>query len=181
VNGIVQESNALRPAAHGPPVVSTIIPCLDEETAIAQVVTSVLAQDVSEVIVVDGGSQDRTIDQATAAGARVVIEPQRGYGRAIQAGIAAARKDAEIWSFSMAMAAIPWNLFVSWCRQSPRGKPSSFLARAFAVHVSLAACRHSRSLPPMSGVCSCVCFRAHVSAISRHFAQSGAMCLIALA
>jgi glycosyltransferase involved in cell wall biosynthesis len=99
VNGIVQESNAPRPAAHRPPVVSTIIPCLDEETAIAQVVTSVLAQDVSEVIVVDGGSQDRTVDQATAAGARVVVEPQRGYGRAIQAGIAAARKDAEILVF----------------------------------------------------------------------------------
>src|SRR5215470_5146245 len=80
-------------------VVSAIIPCLDEETAIGQVVTAVLAHDVSEVIVVDGGSRDRTVERAGAAGARVIIEPRRGYGRAIQAGIAAVRKDAEILVF----------------------------------------------------------------------------------
>jgi glycosyltransferase involved in cell wall biosynthesis len=59
----------------------------------------VFAQDVSEVVVVDGGSQDGTAAQATAAGARVIVEPRRGYGRAIQAGIAAVRKDAEILVF----------------------------------------------------------------------------------
>jgi glycosyltransferase involved in cell wall biosynthesis len=81
------------------PVVSAIIPCLDEETAIGQVVIAVLAQDVSEVVVVDGGSQDHTAERAKAAGARVIIEPRRGYGRAIQAGIAAARDDADILVF----------------------------------------------------------------------------------
>ncbi|MDI1261835.1 MAG: glycosyltransferase family 2 protein [bacterium] len=78
---------------------SAIIPCLDEEEAIAGVVGGVLSQSVSEVIVVDGGSRDRTVEQAIAAGARVVIEPERGYGRAIQAGIAAARADADILLF----------------------------------------------------------------------------------
>jgi glycosyltransferase involved in cell wall biosynthesis len=82
-----------------PPVVSAIIPCLDEETAIGQVVTAVLAQDVSEVVVVDGGSKDRTVERATEAGARVIIEPRRGYGRAIQVGIAAVRDDADILVF----------------------------------------------------------------------------------
>ena len=48
---------------------------------------------------VDGGSRDRTAERAEAAGARVVIERQRGYGRAIQAGIAAARADADILLF----------------------------------------------------------------------------------
>lgn len=80
-------------------VVSAIIPCLDEETAIGQVVTDVLAQHVSEVIVVDGGSRDRTAERAGAAGARVIAEPRRGYGRAIQAGIAAVRDDADIVVF----------------------------------------------------------------------------------
>ena len=80
-------------------VVSAIIPCLDEETAIGQVVTAVLAHDVSEVIVVDGGSRDRTVERAGAAGARVIVEPRRGYGRAIQAGIAAVRDDADIIVF----------------------------------------------------------------------------------
>jgi glycosyltransferase involved in cell wall biosynthesis len=81
------------------PVVSAIIPCLDEETAIGQVVTVVLAQNVSEVVVVDGGSKDCTVERATEAGARVVVEPRRGYGRAIQAGIAAVRDDADILVF----------------------------------------------------------------------------------
>lgn len=80
-------------------VVSAIIPCLDEETAIGQVVTAVLAQNVSEVVVVDGGSRDRTAERAAAAGARVIVEPRRGYGRAVQAGIAAARDEAEILVF----------------------------------------------------------------------------------
>ena len=82
-----------------PPVVSAIIPCLDEETAIGQVVTAVLAESVSEVIVVDGASRDRTVERAQAAGARVIVEPRRGYGRAIQAGIAAVRDDAGILLF----------------------------------------------------------------------------------
>ena len=80
-------------------VVSAIIPCLDEETAIGRVVTAVLAQDVSEVVVVDGGSRDRTAERAAAAGARVIVEPRPGYGRAILAGIAVVRDDADIIVF----------------------------------------------------------------------------------
>lgn len=80
-------------------VVSAIIPCLDEESAIGQVVAAVLAQHVGEVVVVDGGSRDRTVERAEAAGARVIVEPQRGYGRAIQAGIANVRDDADILVF----------------------------------------------------------------------------------
>jgi glycosyltransferase involved in cell wall biosynthesis len=80
-------------------IVSAIIPCLDEEAAIGRVVAAVLAQQVSEVIVVDGGSRDHTVEQAETAGARVVVEPRQGYGRAIKAGIAAVRDDAEILVF----------------------------------------------------------------------------------
>jgi len=81
------------------PIISAIIPCLDEETAIGHVVAAVLKQNVSEVIVVDGGSRDRTAERAAAAGARIIVEPRRGYGRAILAGIAAVRDDAEILVF----------------------------------------------------------------------------------
>jgi glycosyltransferase involved in cell wall biosynthesis len=72
---------------------------LDEEIAIGRVVTGVLAQDVSEVVVVDGGSRDRTVERAEIAGARVIVEPRRGYGRAVQAGITAVRDDADILVF----------------------------------------------------------------------------------
>ena len=71
------------------PNVSAIIPCLDEEDAIGPCVAAVLAQGLGEVIVVDGQSADRTAERAAAAGAKVVIEPARGYGRAIQSGLEA--------------------------------------------------------------------------------------------
>lgn len=80
-------------------IVAAIIPCLDEEAAISGVVTAVLAQGVAEAIVVDGGSWDRTAERAAAAGARVIVERQRGYGRAVQTGISAARRDAGILLF----------------------------------------------------------------------------------
>jgi glycosyltransferase involved in cell wall biosynthesis len=79
--------------------VSAVIPCLEEEDAIAAVVTAVLKEGVFEVVVVDGGSRDRTVERAVAAGARVVIEQARGYGRAVQAGIAASHADADILLF----------------------------------------------------------------------------------
>jgi glycosyltransferase involved in cell wall biosynthesis len=79
--------------------VSVIIPCLDEETAIGPCVAAVLSHGLGEVIVVDGGSTDRTVDRASAAGARVIVEPLRGYGRAMLAGIAAASPRTAILLF----------------------------------------------------------------------------------
>jgi glycosyltransferase involved in cell wall biosynthesis len=70
--------------------VTVIIPCLNEEDPIGDVVREVLAQGIAEVIVVDNGSTDRTAQRAAAAGARVVSQPERGYGRACAAGVAAA-------------------------------------------------------------------------------------------
>ena len=74
-----------------------IIPARDEEASIGAVVRG-LPPSVGEVIVVDNGSRDRTAAVAGAAGARVVQEPQRGYGQACLTGIAAAR-DADLLVF----------------------------------------------------------------------------------
>ncbi len=62
-------------------------------------VREVLTQNVDEVIVVDNGSTDKTAERAAEAGARVVREPNRGYGRACAAGVNAVRPDAEIVCF----------------------------------------------------------------------------------
>ena len=86
-------------AMRSPPLIAAIIPCLDEEDAIGPVVASVAGQGATDVIVVDGASKDRTAERATAAGARVIVETRRGYGRAIQAGIAALRDDTDIIVF----------------------------------------------------------------------------------
>jgi glycosyltransferase involved in cell wall biosynthesis len=80
-------------------IVSVVVPCLNEEEPIAGVVGEVLAQGVDEVIVVDNGSTDQTAARARAAGAHVVCEPVRGYGRACAAGLSAVRVDADIVCF----------------------------------------------------------------------------------
>jgi glycosyltransferase involved in cell wall biosynthesis len=79
------------------PRIALVIPVLDEEAAIGTVVRAVPRDWVDEIIVVDGGSRDRTIHEAEQAGARTLTVTQRGYGRACQAGAEAA--DAEIVVF----------------------------------------------------------------------------------
>ena len=82
-----------------------MIPCLNEEDAIAGVVREVLAQGVDEVIVVDNGSTDATAARAREAGARVVSEPTRGYGRACAAGLRPCVRTPTSCAFSTATAA----------------------------------------------------------------------------
>lgn len=68
--------------------VGVIIPALNEEAALPHVLVD-LPPGVDEVVVVDNGSTDKTAEVAKAGGARVVFEPQRGYGAACQRGLAA--------------------------------------------------------------------------------------------
>jgi glycosyltransferase involved in cell wall biosynthesis len=80
--------------------VSVVIPALNEEEPIGDVVREILATNVpSEVIVVDNGSTDRTAERARAAGARIVCEPRRGYGRACRTGAAAASAGTDVLVF----------------------------------------------------------------------------------
>jgi hypothetical protein len=79
--------------------VSVIIAALNEEETIAEVVCAVPREVASEVIVVDNGSEDRTAERARAAGARVVTEPRRGYGRAFRTGIDALGPGCEVVVF----------------------------------------------------------------------------------
>jgi len=81
------------------PYVSVIIAALNEEEAIGKVINDVPRQTADEIIVVDNGSTDRTAEVAAAAGARVVTEPQRGYGRAFRAGLRSLSADCKIVVF----------------------------------------------------------------------------------
>jgi glycosyltransferase involved in cell wall biosynthesis len=79
-----------------PPLVSVVIPCLNEAENIVECVTRALQvldeHGISgEVLVADNGSEDGSAKLAEAAGATVVHEPRRGYGRAYLAGFAAAQ------------------------------------------------------------------------------------------
>jgi glycosyltransferase involved in cell wall biosynthesis len=66
-----------------------IIPVLNEGATIAAVVRTLPSGVVHEVIVADGGSSDNTVEEARAAGARVLIVPGAGYGAACLAGVEA--------------------------------------------------------------------------------------------
>ncbi len=67
-----------------------VIPALDEAATIGDVVAAVDRTLVDWVIVADNGSRDETAARAAAAGARVVCEPRRGYGRACRRALAEA-------------------------------------------------------------------------------------------
>ncbi len=58
---------------------AVIIPALNEQVAIAKVVSEALPL-ADRVIVADNGSTDQTAEQARAAGAQVVFESRKGYG-----------------------------------------------------------------------------------------------------
>ena len=67
-------------------MIYVIIPALNEEEAIAKVIADI-PESVTEVIVIDNGSTDRTPEVARRAGATVLKESRAGYGYACLKGI----------------------------------------------------------------------------------------------
>jgi glycosyltransferase involved in cell wall biosynthesis len=64
-----------------------IVPALDEEASVAEVVRELRSLPGIDVLVVDDGSSDRTAEMARAAGARVASMPFNvGIGGAVQTG-----------------------------------------------------------------------------------------------
>lgn len=79
--------------------VAVVIPAFNEEEALPRVLHDIPAKHVEHVIVVDNASRDRTAEVAEAHGARVVREPQPGYGSACLRGIASLPPDVEVVVF----------------------------------------------------------------------------------
>jgi Glycosyl transferase family 2 len=89
------------------PVTTIIIPALNEEQSVGGVVAGLANAGIAglaRIIVVDNGSTDETAAMAKAAGATVVSQPERGYGAACLAGIAALPSDTNIVLFADADA-----------------------------------------------------------------------------
>ena len=78
---------------------AAVVPVLDEAGAIGDVVAGLRAAGACCVFVVDGGSADGTPALAAAAGANVLTEPRRGYGRACITGAEAAIACHELVAF----------------------------------------------------------------------------------
>ncbi|WP_432849954.1 glucosyl-3-phosphoglycerate synthase [Amycolatopsis sp. CA-161197] len=88
--------------------VSVVLPALDEERTVGDVVASVrplLGTVVDELVVVDSGSTDATVEVAAAAGARVVhredvlpdLPPRPGKGEALWRSLAATTGDVVVF------------------------------------------------------------------------------------
>ena len=69
-----------------PPRICAVLPVFNEEGAIGPTLARLPRDVVDLAIVVDGGSRDNTVAEARAAGATVIEEPRRGYGRACLTG-----------------------------------------------------------------------------------------------
>lgn len=79
--------------------ITVVIPALNEEKAIKRVLKSIPSSKLkkmgysTEVMVIDNGSTDKTKLFAQSNGAKVIVQPVRGYGNAYKAGFANATGD----------------------------------------------------------------------------------------
>jgi len=77
--------------------VSVVIPTLNEEEGIGATIDEIPIESLKkagydvEILVIDGRSKDRTRQIAESRGAKVIIEPRKGYGRAYKTGFEKAK------------------------------------------------------------------------------------------
>ena len=109
---------------------SVVIPAYNEENGIAEIANRVLAVrgalaeggvELSELLVVDDGSSDRTAEIATAIdGVRLIRHPRnRGYGAALKTGFREAR--TEFVGFLDADGTYPPEFFPQLCQPALQG------------------------------------------------------------
>lgn len=75
------------------PKISAVIPTMNEENTIGSVIDGLKTLDDIEILVVDTNSRDRTREIAISKGAKVIDQPQRGYGLAYKTGLGQAGGD----------------------------------------------------------------------------------------
>lgn len=117
------------------PRLTIVIPAMNEEEGIGNVLDEIPLKELeemgypTEVVVVDGESVDRTRDIAREKGARVVIEPRRGYGRAYKTGFEAAQ--GEIVATGDADTTYPFDKLPEYLRLFERERLDFFTGNRF--------------------------------------------------
>lgn len=87
------------------PLVSVVMPCLNEEKTVGECVKKAFeglkkAKVKGEVIVVDNGSEDNSPQKAKKAGAKVILETKKGYGQALLTGLKTAKGEFLVFADS---------------------------------------------------------------------------------
>ena len=73
--------------------IALLITTLNEVTGVKKVVPRIKKEWVDEILFVDGGSTDGTIEEAEKMGFKVIIQKQKGLGAAIIVGVNAIKSD----------------------------------------------------------------------------------------
>ncbi len=91
-------------------MISVIIPTLNEEKRISEIVKFCISSElVSEVIVIDDGSTDKTFELAKSAGAKVFFSSMLGKGTSMFDGLWKSKEDivlyldGDIYNFSKSL------------------------------------------------------------------------------
>ncbi|MCY0940478.1 glycosyltransferase family 2 protein [Streptomyces antarcticus] len=106
-------------------MVDVVLPCLDEASALPWVLERI--PPAWRAIVVDNGSSDGSGAIASALGACVVYQPERGFGAACQAGLLAA--EAEFVCFCDCDASLDPGLLPVFVQEVADGKADLVLGR----------------------------------------------------
>ena len=92
--------------------ISVVIPAYNEEKYIGRTLESVknleLEKNTLEILVINGGSTDRTAEIAKSYGARVKDEPHKGIGFARQHGMLHATGDIILYTDADTIVAKDW-------------------------------------------------------------------------
>ncbi|HEX8117043.1 MAG TPA: glycosyltransferase family 2 protein, partial [Pyrinomonadaceae bacterium] len=107
-------------------LLSVIIPALNEAEAVGETIDAAARAGVGvEVIVVDGGSTDRTAEVASAHGARVITSA-RGRGAQMHAGALAARGEVFWFLHADTLAPAGAALCIERALRDPRAVGGNF-------------------------------------------------------
>jgi len=112
--------------------ISVIIPAYNEEDIVAETIDSVRAhcgQAVAEIIVVDGGSTDQTVELAKQTSAEVITSSQKGRGA--QMNVGAEQAKADILYFLHADTTPPLNFDQQIIQATSSGTPAGCFQLAF--------------------------------------------------
>ncbi len=124
MNQVVQLASTRKPGVAAAPVISAVIPCLNEERTLPICIEKAQASFramglAGEVVVADNGSSDKSVEVAETHGARVVHVRCKGYGAALQAGIREAR--GEIIVMADADDSYDWSAIEPFVRKVQEG------------------------------------------------------------